>query len=162
MTGLRIGEGYDVHRLIPGRALILGGVRIDSPLGSLAHSDGDALLHAVCDALLGAAALGDIGTHFPDTDSRFSGVDSGVLLTEAYRLVRAAHYRLVNLDATVFLQRPKLSPYRDAIRSRLADLLSCDRDMISVKAKTGERLGEIGEGRAVAASCTVLLERDFL
>lgn len=159
MTALRIGEGHDIHRLVPGRDLLLGGILIDSSLGALGHSDADVLLHAVCDALLGAAALGDIGRFFPDTDPRYSGADSRELLKETYRLVRREGYTLINLDATVFLQRPKLSPYMDAICARLSEDLCCARDAVSVKAKTGEKLGDIGEGRAVAASCTVLIER---
>jgi 2-C-methyl-D-erythritol 2,4-cyclodiphosphate synthase len=155
---MRIGLGYDVHRLVDGRRLILGGVDIPFEKGLLGHSDADVLTHAVCDALLGAAALGDIGQHFPDTDTKYKGIDSIELLKHCLRLVRAEGYTLVNLDATVMAQAPKLSPHKERMRQTLAAALECNIAQISVKATTTERLGYIGAGEGIAAMCVVLIE----
>ena len=153
----RIGEGWDVHALVPGRALILGGVHVPHHSGLLGHSDADALLHAITDALLGAAGLGDIGTHFPDTDERFAGADSGVLLAEALRAVQAEGFTVGNVDATVVAQAPKLAPYKAAMRERIAQLLQVPVDRVNVKAKTAERLGPVGQGLSVEARAVALL-----
>ncbi len=154
---LRIGEGWDVHALVAGRPLILGGVTIPHDKGLLGHSDADALLHAITDALLGAAGLGDIGRHFPDTDERFRGADSAVLLAEAVRRVREQGWQLVNLDSTVIAQAPKLAPHIDAMRARIAQLLAIDTAQVNVKAKTAEKMGPVGEGRSIEARAVVLL-----
>lgn len=154
---LRIGEGWDIHALVEGRKLILGGVEIPYPKGLLGHSDADALLHAITDALLGAAALGDIGTHFPDTDARFKGEDSAVLLAQAARSVREKGYTIGNIDSTVIAQAPKLAPYIAAMRTRIAQVLELEVDQINVKAKTAEKMGAVGEGRAIEARAVVLL-----
>jgi 2-C-methyl-D-erythritol 4-phosphate cytidylyltransferase/2-C-methyl-D-erythritol 2,4-cyclodiphosphate synthase len=158
-TTLRMGEGWDVHALVSGRPLILGGVTIPHTHGLLAHSDGDALLHAIIDALFGAAALGDIGRHFPDTDMAFKGADSVALLAEAARRVRAAGYEIVNVDSTIVAQAPKLAPHIDAMRGRIAATLVLDVACTSVKAKTAERMGPVGEGRAIEARAVCLLQR---
>jgi 2-C-methyl-D-erythritol 2,4-cyclodiphosphate synthase len=159
MTQIRIGEGFDVHALVPGRALILGGVTIPYSLGLLGHSDADVLLHAITDALLGAAGLGDIGQHFPDSDARFAGADSAELLRQAWRSVMRQGWALGNVDCTVIAQAPKLAPYRDAMRLRIAGLLQVDAALVNVKAKTTERLGSIGRGEGIAASAVCLLLR---
>lgn len=153
----RIGEGWDVHALVPGRALILGGVHVPHHSGLLGHSDADALLHAITDALLGAAGLGDIGTHFPDTDERFAGADSGVLLAEALRAVQAEGFTVGNVDATVVAQAPKLAPYKTAMRERIAQLLQVPVERVNVKAKTAERLGPVGQGLSIEARAVALL-----
>jgi 2-C-methyl-D-erythritol 2,4-cyclodiphosphate synthase len=153
----RIGEGWDVHALAPGRALILGGVHVPHHSGLLGHSDADALLHAITDALLGAAGLGDIGTHFPDTDERFAGADSGVLLAEALRAVQAEGFTVGNVDATVVAQAPKLAPYKAAMRERIAQLLQVPVERVNVKAKTAERLGPVGQGLSIEARAVALL-----
>ncbi|QXD15164.1 2-C-methyl-D-erythritol 2,4-cyclodiphosphate synthase [Rhodocaloribacter litoris] len=152
---MRIGIGYDVHRLVAGRPLILGGVEIPHEKGLEGHSDADVLLHAVADALLGAAALGDIGLHFPDTDERWRGADSRLLLAEVGRRVREAGYRILNLDATVALERPKLRPFIDAMRANIAGALELEPGQVSVKATTSEGLGFVGarEGAAAWAVC---------
>ncbi len=154
---LRIGEGWDVHALVAGRPLILGGVTIPHDKGLLGHSDADALLHAITDALLGAAGLGDIGRHFPDTDERFRGADSAVLLAEAVRRVREQGWQLVNLDSTVIAQAPRLAPHIDAMRARIAQVLAIDTAQVNVKAKTAEKMGPVGEGRSIEARAVVLL-----
>lgn len=154
---MRIGQGFDVHALVPGRALILGGVRIDSPVGLLGHSDADVLLHAVTDAVLGAAGLGDIGRLFPDTDAAHKDADSRVLLREAMRQVLAAGWRVLNLDCTVIAQQPKISPYVGAMRAHIAQDLSVDPQVVSVKGKTTEHLGFTGRGEGIAAMAVVLL-----
>jgi 2-C-methyl-D-erythritol 2,4-cyclodiphosphate synthase len=153
----RIGEGWDVHALVAGRKLILGGVEIPFALGLLGHSDADVLLHAITDALLGAAALGDIGTHFPDTDERFKGADSGVLLTEAARRVREKGFEIGNVDSTVIAQAPKLMPYMAAMRAHIAQALGVAVDQVNVKAKTAEKMGPVGLGQAMEARAVVLL-----
>jgi 2-C-methyl-D-erythritol 2,4-cyclodiphosphate synthase len=155
--GLRIGEGWDVHALVAGRPLVLGGVTIPHSHGLAGHSDADALAHAITDALLGAAALGDIGRHFPDTDPAFAGADSLRLLAEAARRVRAAGWTIGNVDSTVVAQAPKLAPYIDAMRARLAAALGLPTGSVNVKAKTAERMGPVGEGRAIEARAVVLL-----
>lgn len=153
----RIGEGWDVHALVPGRPLIIGGVRIPHSQGLLGHSDADVLLHAITDALLGAAALGDIGRHFPDTDERFRGADSGVLLAEAAQRVRAAGYEIGNVDSTVIAQAPKLAPHIPAMVERIAGLLGLTAGQVNVKAKTAEKMGPVGLGEAIEARAVVLL-----
>jgi 2-C-methyl-D-erythritol 2,4-cyclodiphosphate synthase len=155
----RIGEGWDVHALVAGRPLVLGGVTVPHTHGLLGHSDADALLHAITDALLGAAALGDIGRHFPDTDAAFKGADSAVLLAEAAGRVRAAGYAIGNIDATVIAQAPKLAPHIPAMCDRIAEVLGLDRGQVNVKAKTAEKMGPVGEGRAIEARATCLLLR---
>jgi 2-C-methyl-D-erythritol 2,4-cyclodiphosphate synthase len=154
---LRIGEGWDVHALVTGRPLILGGVTIPYDKGLLGHSDADALLHAITDALLGAGGLGDIGRHFPDTDERFRGADSAVLLAEAARRVREQGLQVVNLDSTVMAQAPKLAPHIDAMRTRIAQILAIDPSQVNVKAKTAEKMGPVGEGRSIEARAVVLV-----
>ncbi len=153
----RIGEGWDVHALVPGRKLNIGGVTIPHPMGLLGHSDADVLLHAITDALLGAAALGDIGTHFSDTDPQFSGADSMVLLVEAARRVAAKGYTIANIDSTVIAQAPKLMPHIAAMREGIAQALGLQRDQINIKAKTAEKLGPVGQGQSIEARAAVLL-----
>lgn len=159
MTGLRIGHGYDVHRLTEGRRLILGGVEVPYEKGLLGHSDADVLTHAVMDALLGAAALGDIGKLFPDTDAAYAGISSILLLERVAERLREAGYAVVNLDATVLVQAPKLAPYRERMRENLARALSLDTSRVSVKATTEEGLGFTGEGLGIAAHAVALLEK---
>ena len=154
----RVGLGYDIHRLVPGRKLILGGISIPFDKGLLGHSDADVLLHAVCDALLGAAGMGDIGDHFPDTDPQYKDACSIDLLVTTYRLVKGHDLTLVNLDATVFAQAPKLAPYKKQMVKRMADCLDVDQRRINIKATTTEGLGEIGRGAGIAAMCVALLE----
>jgi 2-C-methyl-D-erythritol 2,4-cyclodiphosphate synthase len=155
---MRIGFGYDSHRFDDSRPLVLGGVRIDGAPGLAGHSDADVLLHAVTDALLGAAALGDIGSHFPDTDERWRGADSAALLAAIVREVAEAGYSVGNIDATVVCERPRIRPHVDAIRARIAALLGVDAGQISVKGKTNEGMDAIGRGEGVAAYCAALLE----
>jgi 2-C-methyl-D-erythritol 2,4-cyclodiphosphate synthase len=154
---IRIGEGWDTHALVEGRALILGGVHIPFAKGLLGHSDADVLLHAITDALFGAATMGDIGTHFPDTDATFKGADSLAMLREAARLVRAKCYAIGNVDSTVIAQAPKLAPHIAAMRQNIAQALGIDLDCVNVKAKTAEKMGPVGEGRAMEARAVVLL-----
>jgi 2-C-methyl-D-erythritol 2,4-cyclodiphosphate synthase len=156
---MRIGQGYDVHRLVPGRPLILGGVTIPSEQGLLGHSDADVLTHAVIDALLGAAALGDIGSHFPDTDPEWKGADSLALLTTVVERVREVGFAVGNVDATVVLQRPRLRPHIDAMRARLAEAMGTDIGRVSVKATTGEEMGFEGRGEGASASAVCLLNQ---
>ena len=155
---LRIGNGYDVHRLAAGRRLIIGGVEIPYEKGLLGHSDADVLLHAVSDALLGAAAMGDIGKMFPDTDPQYEGVDSLKLLSLVVSRLKEAGYGIVNIDATVIAQAPKMSPYIDAMRSNIALACGIEKDCVSVKATTEEGLGFTGEGLGISALATVLIE----
>jgi len=157
IPSFRIGEGWDVHALVPGRKLMIGGVDIAFERGLLGHSDADVLLHAITDALLGAAGLGDIGRHFPDTDERFKGADSIVLLTEAARRVRERGLQIGNVDSTVIAQAPKLAPHIDAMRQRIAQALDLAPDLVNVKAKTAEKLGPVGQGLAIEARAIVLL-----
>ena len=156
---LRVGEGWDTHALVPGRKLVLGGVEIPSERGLLGHSDADALLHAITDALFGAAGLGDIGRHFPDTDERFRGADSVVLLQEAAARVRAAGWDIANVDSTVVAQAPRLAPYIEAMRARIAQALGLQAEQVNVKAKTAEKLGPVGMGQSIEARAVVLLTR---
>ena len=156
---IRVGEGWDVHQLVAGRKLILGGVEVPHTTGLLGHSDADVLLHAITDALLGAAGLGDIGRHFPDTDAQFRGADSAVLLGEAARRVRAAGWEIGNVDSTVIAQAPKLAPHIPAMCQRIAQVLGLAPEQVNVKAKTAEKLGPVGEGRAMEARAVVLLHR---
>jgi len=154
-----IGFGYDTHRLVAGRPLILGGVRVEHELGLDGHSDADVLTHAVIDAILGAAGLGDIGEHFPDTDERWRGADSIDLLRRAGELVAGQGLRVVNVDATVVLERPKLAPYRAAMRARLAGALGLDDRVVNVKATRGEGMGFVGRGEGAVAMAVASLER---
>lgn len=154
---MRIGFGYDSHRFDETRPLMLGGVEIQDSPGLRGHSDADVLIHAVIDALLGAAALGDIGSHFPDTDPRWKGADSAKLLESVVAEVRAAGWRVGNVDATVICERPRLRPYVDAIRTRLASLLGVDIGAISVKGKTNERMDDVGAGVGIEVHCAALL-----
>lgn len=156
-AGLRIGEGWDIHALVPGRRLVIGGVEIAYERGLLGHSDADVLLHAITDALLGAAGLGDIGRHFPDTDERFRGADSMVLLVEAARRVREQGHQIGNIDSTVIAQAPKLAPHIEAMRNGIALALQLSPAQVNVKAKTAEKLGPVGEGAAIEARAVVLL-----
>ncbi|AEF90884.1 MULTISPECIES: 2-C-methyl-D-erythritol 2,4-cyclodiphosphate synthase [Delftia] len=155
----RIGEGWDVHALVPGRKLILGGIEVPHELGLLGHSDADVLLHAITDALLGGAALGDIGRHFPDTDPEFRGADSLVLLVEAARRVRATGLEIGNIDSTIIAQAPKLAPHIPAMRERIATALGLALDQVNVKAKTAEKLGPVGQQQAMEARAAALLFR---
>lgn len=155
----RIGQGLDVHAFGPGDHVVLGGVKIPYERGLKAHSDGDVLLHALADALLGALALGDIGHHFPDTDARYAGADSRALLRHVVELIAERGYRLVNADCTLIAQQPKMAPHIDAMRTNIAADCAVDTDVVSVKATTSERLGFTGRGEGIAAQAIVLLER---
>lgn len=157
VPSFRIGEGWDVHALVPGRPLIIGGVRIPHSQGLLGHSDADVLLHAITDALLGAAALGDIGRHFPDTDERFKGADSSVLLAEAARRVREAGFEIGNIDSTVIAQAPKLAPHIAAMCEGIARTLGLATGQVNVKAKTAEKIGPVGQGLSIEARAVALL-----
>lgn len=159
MTRCRTGIGWDVHRLVAGRPLILGGVMVASEVGLEGHSDADVLAHAITDAILGAACLGDIGMHFPDTDARWKGADSIALLRHTCEMARSRGFAIVNVDSTVILERPKLKDYRVPIRQRLAECLGLDMDAVSVKFKTAEKVGPVGEGRSAEAQAVVLLEQ---
>lgn len=156
---MRVGHGYDVHRFEPGRELVLGGVSIDYAMGLLGHSDADVLLHAICDALLGGAGLGDIGHHFPETDEQYSGIDSRLLLRRVVDGVTEQGYRVSNLDATLVLQHPKVAAYLPQMKHNIASDLEVDPDRINVKATTTEGLGPMGRGEGVAAHAVVMLER---
>jgi 2-C-methyl-D-erythritol 2,4-cyclodiphosphate synthase len=155
----RVGLGHDTHRLESGRTLIIGGVSIPHDMGPVAHSDGDVLLHAITDALLGAAGLGDIGEWFPDSDPQYAGADSGDLLRRVVTELHSRGWRIVNLDCTVFAQRPKLSTHKPAMAARIAELLAVDAEWVNIKAKTGEKVGPIGREEAIAADAVVLLTR---
>ena len=157
---LRVGHGHDTHRLSRGRILVLGGVPIDFERGLLGHSDADVLLHAITDALLGAAGLGDIGEWFPDTDPQWAGANSADLLQTAVREVAARRWKIVNLDCTISAEQPKLSPHKPAIRERIAELLEISVENVNVKAKTGEGVGPVGRKEAIAADAVVLLARE--
>lgn len=156
---MRIGHGYDVHRLVSGRDLYIGGVKIDYELGLLGHSDADVLIHAICDALLGAAALGDIGKHFPDTDNEFLNIDSKILLKRTKELLNQNGYSIVNIDSTVIAQAPKLSPYIEKMRETLSGVLEIPKNLISVKATTEEGLGFTGEKSGIAAHAVCLIDK---
>jgi len=159
MIDVRIGEGWDIHALAAGRPLVLGGVTIAHTHGLLGHSDADALLHAITDALLGGAGLGDIGRHFPDTDAQFKGADSHALLAEAMRRVRDAGFDVINVDSTIVAQAPKMAPHIPAMRERIAAALGIDVGRVNVKAKTAEKMGPVGEGRAIEARAACLLQK---
>ncbi len=154
---IRVGEGWDVHALVPGRKLILGGVEIAHSAGLLGHSDADVLLHAITDALLGAAGFGDIGRHFPDTDTRFKGADSADLLAQAYALVQGQGWQIGNIDATVVAQAPRLAPHIESMCQKIAQILNIEVQQVNVKAKTAEKLGPIGEGLSMEARAVVLI-----
>ena len=154
---IRVGEGLDVHALVEGRPLILGGIEIPCEKGLLGHSDADALLHAITDALFGAAGLGDIGRHFPDTDAKFKGADSGVLLAEAAARVRAQGWQIGNVDSTIIAQAPKMAPHIPAMRERIAVLLGLTPEQVNVKAKTAEKMGPVGQGLSIEARAVALL-----
>ncbi|MBO5107775.1 MAG: 2-C-methyl-D-erythritol 2,4-cyclodiphosphate synthase [Bacteroidales bacterium] len=156
---IRIGNGYDVHALAEGLPLWLGGVRIDSPIGCIAHSDGDVAIHALCDALLGALALGDIGKHFPDTSDEFKGIDSKILLRRVMDLVEADGWSVVNVDVTIAMQRPKLAPYIVAMRECMASIMGCSAGQVSVKATTTEKLGFVGRSEGCEVYAVALLEK---
>ena len=159
MTDLRIGSGFDVHAFAPGRKLILGGVEIPHDLGLAGHSDADVLMHAICDALLGAAAQGDIGAHFPDTSARFKNIDSRILLRDVGAKIAALGWRVVNVDATLIAQAPKMAPHVAAMRANIAADLGVDVARVSVKATTTEKLGFVGRGEGIAAQAVCLLQR---
>lgn len=156
---IRIGEGWDTHALVTGRPLILGGVHIEHTHGLLGHSDADALLHAITDAVLGAAGLGDIGRHFPDTDPTFKGADSTVLLAEAIARVRAAGWVLGNIDCTIVAQAPKMAQHIPKMRDKIASIVGLTSDAVNVKAKTAEKMGPVGEGRAIEARAVCLIQK---
>lgn len=153
----RIGQGFDIHKLVEGRKFILGGVEIDYDKGLLGHSDADALVHSIIDAILGALALGDIGTHFPDSDSKYKNIDSLILLKKAYNLVKQNGYIINNLDNTIMVQEPKMKPYIPLMQEKLASVLEIDKSLISIKAKTMEEQDSVGNKKAVAAQSIVLL-----
>lgn len=153
----RIGFGNDIHRLEAGKKLILGGVEIQSERGAVGHSDADALLHAITDALLGALALGDIGTHFSDKDERWKNADSRVFLSEAVRMMKAENYKIANIDSVINLEQPKLKPHIQKMRERVAHFLEVELNQVSIKAKTGEKLDAVGENRAIKTEAVVLL-----
>lgn len=155
---MRIGHGYDVHRLVEGRPLVLGGIQIPHPRGLLGHSDGDVVLHAICDAILGAMGADDIGQHFPDSDARYQGIASAALVKHVTHLMREQGWCVSNLDVTICAEQPRFTPYREAIRRRIAELLSVPVSCVSIKAKTNEGLDAIGRGEAIAATAVVLLE----
>ncbi|MFV2029960.1 2-C-methyl-D-erythritol 2,4-cyclodiphosphate synthase [Neisseria sp. S1] len=155
---IRIGQGYDVHQLVEGRPLILGGVTIPFEKGLLGHSDADALLHAITDALLGAAGMGDIGSHFPDTAAEFKDADSRILLREAYRSVVEAGWRVVNVDSTIIAQQPKLAPHIAAMRANIAADLGLSENAVNIKGKTNEKLGYLGRVEAIEAQVAILLQ----
>ena len=156
---MRIGQGYDVHRLVEGRELIIGGVKIEHPTGLLGHSDADVLLHAICDAMLGAAALGDIGKHFPDSDPAYKGIDSRKLLRLCRDKLAERGYKVVNLDATIIAQAPKMRPHIDRMRENIASDIGIDLDCVNVKATTEEHLGFTGRGEGISSSAVCLIDR---
>ncbi|MGV6862438.1 MAG: 2-C-methyl-D-erythritol 2,4-cyclodiphosphate synthase [Putridiphycobacter sp.] len=153
----RIGFGVDIHQLVEGRDLIIGGVKLESPIGALGHSDADVLLHAICDAILGAANLRDIGYHFSDTDPKYKNIDSKILLKESYQLVKSKGYKIGNIDCTVMLEKPKVNPHIEKMQLIIADLLETEVDAISIKATRGEKLGYIGESKGIQAYCNALI-----
>lgn len=156
---IRIGNGYDVHKLVEGRKLVLGGIEIPHTKGVLGHSDGDVLIHAIMDAILGALALGDIGQHFPDNDMQYKNIDSTILLTRVKELIDEKEYQIVNLDSIIVLQKPKVKPYIQSMREKISDILKVDIDQVSVKATTEEKLGFTGDESGVKSYCVVLLEK---
>jgi len=156
----RVGNGFDVHALAEGETLWLGGIQIEHEKGTIAHSDGDVLIHALCDALLGALALGDIGTHFPDTDSKFRNIDSKILLKSCNEVITGLGYTIVNIDSTICAQRPKLKDYTTKMQKCLAEVLEIDIDRVSIKATTTEKLGFVGREEGISAYATVLLQQN--
>ncbi|TES88687.1 MAG: 2-C-methyl-D-erythritol 2,4-cyclodiphosphate synthase [Desulfobacteraceae bacterium] len=155
---MRIGIGYDVHQLVNGRKLVLGGVAIPFEKGLFGHSDADVLIHAVCDALLGAAGLGDIGLHFPDTDPEYKDISSIKILVKTYELVSSKNFKIINLDSTIFADAPKISPYREAMQKNIARTIEIEPECVNVKATTLEGLGMIGKGEGIGAMCVVLIQ----
>lgn len=155
---MRVGQGFDVHALVEGRRLVIGGVDIPYARGLAGHSDADVLLHAVCDAIIGAAGLGDIGTHFPDSDAKYRGIDSRKLLREVVRLLDSRRWRIVNIDATVIAEAPRMAPHIAAMRANIASDTGLAVDAVNVKAKTAEKLGALGRGEGIAAEAVVLIE----
>ena len=153
----RTGFGVDIHQLESGYPLFIGGVKLESDFGAVGHSDADVLLHAICDAILGAACLRDIGYHFSDTDSKYRGIDSRILLQESYQLVKAKGYKIGNLDSTVLLENPKVNPHIPEMQHIIAAILEIETDAVSIKATRGEKMGYIGEGKGIQAYCTVLI-----
>jgi 2-C-methyl-D-erythritol 2,4-cyclodiphosphate synthase len=158
MSKIRIGQGFDVHQLVAGRKLMLGGVEISSEFGCVGHSDADVLLHAICDALLGAVALGDIGQHFPDNDNQYKGIDSGILLKHVAELLKNDGYVVGNIDSTIVLQKPKVANYIPLMRENIANMLKINLNQISIKATTTEHLGYEGRGEGVSTMAVVLIE----
>jgi len=161
MVKYRIGQGYDVHKLVENRDFFLGGIKIDYHKGPLAHSDGDVLIHALCDALLGAAALGDIGTHFPDNDPQYKNIDSKILLTKTMNLIKKNKYNIENIDITICLQQPKISPYIPAMINTLSQILDIPQNNLSIKATTTEKLGFIGRNEGISATAIILLSQNI-
>lgn len=159
---MRIGQGFDVHALVEGRLLIIGGVNIPFERGLAGHSDADVLLHALCDALIGAAGLGDIGTHFPDTDPRYKGADSRVLLRAVMRLLQERNFSVINVDTTIIAQAPKMAPHIPAMRANIAADLGLQVDEVNIKAKTAEKLGFVGRGEGIVAEAVVLIQRSVV
>jgi len=160
LQGLRIGFGYDVHQLQENRKLILGGVHVPYHKGCLGHSDGDVVIHAICDALLGAANLGDIGQHFPDTDAAYKNIDSRILLEKVMKLLEHQNYQLVNLDTTICLQQPKLKDFIPQMQESLASIMKCTTSQISIKATTTEKMGFVGESKGISCYATVLINQE--
>lgn len=158
---MRIGQSTDIHALIEGRPLILGGVTIDYPLGLFGHSDADVLLHAICEALIGALGLGDIGKHFPDTDATYKGISSMILLEKTWQLMDNEGYQLVNLDSLILIEKPKIAPYIEDMKKNISKVLRCELSKVNVKATRGEKLGFVGRQEGVMAQAIVLLERKF-
>ncbi len=156
---MRIGIGYDIHRTVKGRKLMLGGVLIPSDMGSLGHSDADVLIHAICDAILGALGKPDIGEYFPDTDPKYKGISSAILLKKVGRIARKNEYAVNNLDSTIILEKPRLSPFKNRIRETIAEILNISPAVVNVKAKTNEGLGDIGKNKAIAAYAVVSLKK---
>ena len=159
MSNSRIGHGYDVHKLEDGKKFVIGGIEIDHYKGAVGHSDADVVIHVICDALLGALSLGDIGKHFPDTDPLYKGIDSKKLLAHTWKLVKEKDYEVVNIDTTVCLQAPKLAPHVDSMRAVIAEILECEIDRVSVKATTTEKLGFVGTGEGISAHAVALLKK---
>ncbi len=157
---MRIGKGYDFHRLVEGRDLIIGGVKIPYAKGLLGHSDADVLLHAICDALLGAAGLGDIGLHFPDNNPEFKGINSLILLEKSYEMIADKGFSILNIDSTIFAEKPRMSSLRSEMEKNISDILKIDKDLVNIKATTSEGLGIIGRGEGIGAECVVLLKKN--
>ena len=159
MSNFRIGHGYDVHKLEEGKKFIIGGIEIDHYKGAVGHSDADVVIHVICDALLGALSLGDIGKHFPDTDNKYKGIDSKILLKKVMKLVKEEKYQISNVDITILLQKPKLRNYIDSMRDTLSNIMEINKSQISVKATTTEGLGFVGREEGVAAHCVCILKQ---